>query len=41
MGMKVGMERMIRGQLDDRYSKEMSMNKGGSKRKQFMDMKFD
>lgn len=41
MGMRVGVERMIRGQLDDRYSKEMNMNKGGIRESKFMDMKFD
>lgn len=39
MGMRVGVERMIRGQLDDRYSKEMSMNKGGIRESKFMDMR--
>lgn len=34
--MGVGVERMIRGQLGDRYSKEMGMNKGGSPKSNFM-----
>lgn len=34
--MGVGVERMIRGQLGDRYSKEMGMNKGGSSKSKFV-----
>lgn len=36
MGMVVGMEGMVRGQLGDRYSKKMGMNKGGSRESKFM-----
>ena len=36
MGMVVGMERMARGQLGDRYSKEMGVNKGRSRESKFM-----
>lgn len=36
MGMRVGVERMVRGQYGNRYSKETGMNKGGNRESKFV-----